>query len=91
MLAALHSVTIDQAYCLQDKEIIFSCDRLSSDLLDVGTIDITNRSVNESAFQLDPLNSYFNINAQTMPSQASGLQCCKSLDSRSQEKMISLS
>ena len=78
MLVALHSVTIDQAYCLQDKEIVFSCDRLSSDLLDVGTIDITNRSVNESAFQLDPLNSYFNINAQTMPSKASGLQCCKS-------------
>ena len=76
MLHALHSVTVDRAYCLQEKEIVFSSDRLSTDFIDIGTIDITNRSISEAAFQLDPLHSPANYSS--LSSQPSGLQCCKS-------------
>lgn len=72
----LHSVTVDQAHCFQDQQIVFSSDKLSTDGIDVGTIDIANRSVSDSVFRLNSLSGH--QSSSSAPSQVSGLKCCKS-------------
>lgn len=77
MLQLQHRVVVDPAFCLHEEEIIFFNDTLSTDLIDIGSIDITNRGVKESSFTLDP----FQLRLSTSRSTAhlgNGLLHCRS-------------
>jgi hypothetical protein len=77
MLQLQHRSVVDPAFCLHEKEIIFLNDILSTDLIDVGSIDITNRGVKESSFTLDPFQSKLST-AQLPAHLGNGLLHCKS-------------
>jgi hypothetical protein len=77
MLQLQHRVVVDPAFCLHEKEIIFFNDILSTDLIDIGSIDITNRGLKESSFTLDPFQSNLST-AQLPPHLGNGLLHCKS-------------
>jgi hypothetical protein len=77
MLQYQRTVSIDPAFCLQDKEIIFSSDALSTDLIDVGSVDISNCAVKKSNHLLDPFQAMFNAQSRSAQ-RATDLICCKS-------------
>lgn len=77
MLQYQHTVSVDPAFCLQDKEIIFTSDALSTTLIDVGSVDISNCAVKNSNHILYPFQYMFNTPPRS-PQRATDLICCKS-------------
>lgn len=83
MLSELHSVIVDQVFCLQEKEIIYSSDRSSTNVIDIGTVDITNLSIVESVYLLDPYHANSSITPLSserwgLENQTNGLLRCNS-------------
>ena len=77
MLQLQHRVVVDPAFCLHEKEIIFFNDILSTDVIDIGSIDITNRGIKESSFTLDPFQSRLST-TQSPAHLGNGLLHCRS-------------
>ena len=77
MLQYQHTVSVDPAFCLQDKELIFSSDALSTALIDVGSVDMSNCAVKNSNHILSPFQAMFNTPSRS-PQRATDLICCKS-------------
>ena len=77
MLQYQHTVSVDTAFCLQDKELIFSSDALSTALIDVGSVDMSNCAVKNSNHILSPFQAMFNTPSKS-PQRATDLICCKS-------------